>query len=87
MEPNNKVLTISIGVNTLAFALENMPRQHSEPAYRSTDNDAFAVDVKTELQREEEDGKSPIHILFDNAMNSAIEHGSTFVEETISPTP
>jgi len=81
VEIRDKVLSISIGVNTLAFALEHIPKYYSDPAYKSTNNDAFAVDVRDELKREEEDGTNPIHLLLDEAMNKAIENGSAFVEE------
>lgn len=77
----DNVLCISIGVNTLAFALEHIPKAFSEPAYKSTNNAAFAVDVQSELTREEEDGANPVHLLLDEAINKAIENGSAFVEE------
>jgi hypothetical protein len=38
--------------------------------------------VKRELEREKEDGTTPVRLLLDEAMNSAIEQGSAYVDET-----
>jgi hypothetical protein len=39
----------------------------------------FAADVIAELNKEDEDGTTPIHDLFDNAMLGAVENGSEHV--------
>lgn len=43
------------------------------------DDAAFAKDVANELNREEEDGTTPIHRLLDRAVNAAAESGSEWV--------
>lgn len=74
------VLTISIGVETLKFAAE----RHEEFWLPATDKysmivsnaDRFAKDVLLELEREEEDGSTPVHLLLDKAIYQASEQGS-----------
>jgi len=81
----NGVLSISIGVSTLAFSLEHgndFLTYDADPKWKVTSDGAFAVDVKRELEREQEDGTTPVHLLLDGAMQSAIEQGSAYVDET-----
>lgn len=81
----NGVLSISIGVSTLAFSLEHgndFLTYDAEAKWKVNSDGAFAVDVKRELEREQEDGTTPVHLLLDEAMNSAIEQGSAYVDET-----
>ena len=73
------MLVISIGINCLARALEASPRfyngESGEQDLKVTDPEVFAREVARALQREEEDGSTPLHVLFDNAAESAIEDG------------
>jgi thiamine pyrophosphate-dependent acetolactate synthase large subunit-like protein len=85
VEVKNGVLSISIGVSTLAFGLEHNNEfltYDAEPMWKVTGDGGFAMDVKAELTREAEDGTMPIHILLDEAMQNAIEQGSAHVAET-----
>lgn len=74
------ILTISIGVETLKSAAE----RHEEFWLPMTDKysmvvsdaDRFAKDVLLELEREEEDGSTPVHLLLDKAIYQASEQGS-----------
>jgi hypothetical protein len=52
-----------------------------EPRYRLTDPEAFANEFVRELNREQEDGTTPIHVLFDKCLYAAIEQGAEGVEE------
>lgn len=77
----NEVLTISIGVKTLAWCAENPPDD------TDFDNDVkivsargFAKDVAIELLDEEEDGTTPVHLMFDKVIENAINQGSEHVE-------
>jgi len=82
------VLTIEVGINTLAFAALHSPFAYElvggatvdtdDPAerFRIDDKLDFAHDVASELNREAEDGSSMITALFDNAIQKAIEEGS-----------
>lgn len=48
-----------------------------------TNPEGFAADVVRELNREEEDGTTPVHKLFDEVLAEAIEQGSQHVEEVV----
>ena len=82
-------LVIRIGIKTLAFACERMDAcnpydedlKDYKLLYRIVDPFAFAKDVKCELNKEEEDGSTPLTSLFDSVMLKAIENGNLGVEE------
>lgn len=90
VEVVNGRLVISVGIDTLAWAVE-----HSfEPSlcevdyerdqimtHKVLDPKGFAGDVRQALEAEEEDGTTPIHLLLDNACTEAIEDGSLHVAE------
>ena len=89
VEVRDEVMAISIGNDTLAWAFEhqedNNPYDESLNDYRQawkiTEPLTFAWDVKCELQREEEDGTTPLHLLFDKVCMAAIENGCGGSEE------
>jgi hypothetical protein len=85
----NGAFTVSIGVETLAWAWE-----HSEDCqdfdddknkymqkYQVTDPDGFANDVKREFEREEEDGNTELYKFFDRMCMNAMEDGSAYIDE------
>lgn len=86
-------LVIRIGINVLTFAsnhrdpflvddeITGFPRQ----AWIVTDVLEFAKDVCRELNREEEDGSSPLTNLLDLAFTNALDQGSLGVEEVPAP--
>jgi hypothetical protein len=81
-------LVISIGIDTLVWALrhgDDFLKYDEERnvylGYRVTDAVGFAKDVAHVLDREDEVGTTPIHLLFDRAMDSAINDGSVAVAE------
>lgn len=86
---SNKVLRISIGVDILASAFDfsEFAKQFSSDLgeevqlFKVEDPVAFAKDVKNELEREEEDGTTPVHKLLDAACEAAVENGSEAVLE------
>lgn len=51
------------------------------PRMKITDVQAFAKDWVSELNREAEDGSTPIHKMFDATINEAIEQGAEGIEE------
>lgn len=73
------VLSISIGIDTLAFCAE----QHPDVWLPETDKSRivvsnafkFAKEVKIALEQEEEDGTTPVHSMLDNAILTAWESG------------
>lgn len=76
-------LVISIGVNLLANALELGPElSHYDEATgewshpKVTDAVVFAREIAIELEREEEDGTTPVHRMLDAAALKAIESGA-----------
>ena len=46
-----------------------------EQTPRAAPRRAFARDVQRELRREQEDGTTPVHTLFDDAVTAAVEDG------------
>jgi hypothetical protein len=52
-----------------------------ETRYKVTDSRAFAADLVTELNREEEDGTTRVHRMFDGAIDEAINQGAEGIEE------
>lgn len=73
------VLTISIGVATLAYAVQQGDVWEGMP--KIVDADVFARDVKDELEREDEEGTNPVHELLDAAAVRAVGEGSLGVAE------
>lgn len=71
-------LIIRIGVETLAFAVNNGV---AIAGCKVTDAAGFAQDVLAELQSEQEDGTTTVHLLLDAAAARAVDFGSQFVEE------
>ena len=63
-------LVISIGVNVLAFAVGAGTQD-----FTITDAALAAREILRELQREEEDGTTPVHKLLDQAAFDAWENG------------
>lgn len=68
-------LTISIGIGTLAFAVQHADNQWPEDIYIS-DPYEFAKDVSRVLSKESEDGTTPIHVMLDKAAVEAADQGS-----------
>ena len=84
----NDVITISIGIDTLAYAAKHAPTglfynkmfNPEGTIKRIVDKKEFAEDVVRELQVEEEDGTTMVHEMFDRAINQAIENGTCSCE-------
>ncbi len=89
VEVKNNILTISIGVDTLVFAVEHgdydflkiNDDNEQVNKYKITNAPGFAKEVALELVQEEEDGTTPVHLLLDAACLKAIENGSQYYEE------
>lgn len=79
------VLTISIGVETLAEAVQRGPwwpwDADSGVACRVCDTGLFSQDLLRELMREGEDGSTPVTRLLDAAGIDAMDQGSEGVTE------
>jgi hypothetical protein len=76
-------LVISVGIDTFAFAAENCFHffDGDKQTVKVTDQQAFAEAVARELQKEAEDGTTPLHLMLDQAFVNAVEDGCDGVEE------
>lgn len=75
-------LVIRVPIKNLNCALDGAwAAANYQPRYRVTDAPTFAKELMHELNREAEDGTTPIHTLFDKCMYAAIENGCEGVEE------
>ena len=79
-------LVVRIGVETLALAVAAGSAFHQERDgehirnFAITDPLQFAKDIANELQREDEDGSSPLTDVIDQAAQSAIDEGSLAIK-------
>ena len=73
------VLTIAIGVNTLAHAAKHGPAAEVLDGGIVFDEGVFAEDVVAEMEAEREDGSTSVQRLLDAAMIAAIEAGSVAI--------
>lgn len=75
-------IIIRLPIANLGAALEGAwASGHQTGRYKVTDAEAFAKEFVIELNREAEDGTTPIHGLFDKCMYEAIDQGAGGVEE------
>lgn len=80
---------IRIGVDTLSFAAQSREpfTQYDDTVgdwrkfWIVSDADQFALDVRQEMIREEEDGSSPLTNLLDKMFENALDQGSLGVQE------
>lgn len=79
-EVKNGVLSISIGINTLAFCVTSEPRDSITSGVVITDPLEFAKDVLHALQDEREDGSTLVTDLLDRANAEAYEQGSLGID-------
>lgn len=83
-----RTLSITIGEETLAFAFENNEDNNPfnirtndfELMYRVVDSKVFAEDVIAEINREGEDGTTPLTRFLDDMMMAAVENGSLGID-------
>ena len=85
----NGQLVISIGINTLAYCAEFEGREpfwkydddknDFVQVYKIIDSKGWAEDLVRELNREEEDGSTPLTDLLDKMSENALDDGSLSV--------
>lgn len=74
-------LQISIGIDTLCFAVEvGLNADLEKVKWAITDNDLFVKSIMRRLEDEEEDGTTPIHRTLDTAARKALEQGDEGIE-------
>lgn len=49
-------------------------------AYRVNDVEAFGREVVDQLNKEQEDGTTPVHLMFDSAMQEVVEQGGLSID-------
>lgn len=84
-------LQIRIGLSVLKMAAERNPlffdfNQHDyddEEYVNVTDERTLAVDVARELNREQEDGTTPVHLMLAQAVFDAMENGSEAFDDCL----
>ena len=81
VELKQGLLSISVGIGTLAYC-----NNHDErlDGINIVDADAFGKDLVFELNREEEDGTTPVYLLFDKAIQDAADNGAQGYVERVS---
>lgn len=85
-------LVIRFGIDVLAFVSENCPRFHDYEKHGNYDTHVkvvdkleLAKDVRLQLLHEQEDGTTPLHIVFDDAIEAAFENGSLAFSDSDEP--
>lgn len=72
----NGKIVISIGVDALAFAVENSPDWYDEYKPDPKNNyEEFGKSILQYLEHEEGDGTTPIHRMFDSVALEALDQG------------
>lgn len=87
--PNGGVAVIVRGSIVIRVPLSTLPQVLEgawaaggiDTRYKITNIDEFAADLVGELNREEEDGTTRIHQMFDKAIDEAIGQGAFGIEE------
>lgn len=75
-------IVIRLPLANISAALEGARASgHQDGRYIVTDAAVYAKEVVLELNKESEDGTTPIHLLFDKCMYEAIDQGAQGVEE------
>lgn len=82
-------LCVGIGVKTLAFAFENSEENNpydedfcdTKRQFSISDPLQFAKDVCHEMNREGEDGSTPLTRFLDSMMDEAVEQGSLGIHD------
>lgn len=83
IEGDNIVIRVPISALPVAFDFSPLtPRDDEADAkYFVSDTAEFAKSVCRRLNKEEEDGTTPIHLMLDSAMEEALEQGDEGLEE------
>lgn len=73
-------LMISIGIETLAHAIKMSPELEEYGVITITNTKLFAEKMVKAIEREDENGTTPIHTLFDEAARYLIEYGEEGID-------
>lgn len=78
-------IVIRVHIEHLDKVVECMPWDGWEKILKVTDCKAFAKDLLSTLNDEEEDGTTRIHRMFDEAIEHAAEYGADGIDEIDNP--
>lgn len=78
VEVEDDRLVISIGIDALATAVTGADFW-DEDTMRIRDRDELARDIVRELEDEQDDGTTPVHLMIDAAAEAAVDNGSTAI--------
>jgi hypothetical protein len=71
---------ISIGIDALIFAVKGSEmweeQLENQRGWSIGNEDGFAQDIVAELEDEQEDGTTEVHLMFDRAIQRAFDQGS-----------
>lgn len=74
-------IVISVPVKNLPTIVEGMfAVRNREPDYKVSGATSFAKEVVRALNREDEEGTTPIHRMFDAAFDDAVEQGASGIK-------
>lgn len=77
-----ETIVIRVPIASLAQVVEGAWALGSlDMRWKVTDAPVFARDLVVELNREDEQGTTKIHTMFDKAINEALEQGADGIEE------
>ena len=86
IEDGEVVIRIGVGVlRTAAEAYEGFSDGEGEKVLRIFDPARFAEAIVRELQDEEEDGTTLVHVMFDKAFHHAVDMGDALGCEIVEP--
>lgn len=78
----NGEIVIRVSLKSLPMVIEgSWATGNLDVRYKITNVKKFAADLVCELNREEEDGTTPIHRMYDKAIAEAIDQGAFGIEE------
>lgn len=86
IEVSDGRLIISVGVETLKYChnlAESERDVDFEHGFRIGDALGFAKDMAAQLQKEQDDGTTPVHLLIDQAIQDAADDGSEHIERAV----
>ncbi len=76
------VIRVAIeALDTIIDGVVALYDEDGEPLFKVTDCPKFAADLVRSLNEEDEQGTTRIHLMFDDAIEHAVEYGAEGIEE------
>jgi len=77
-------IVIRVAIEALETVIDGVGTlwdERGEPRFKVTDGLKFAADLVHSLNDEDEQGTTRIHLMFDDAIDHAVEYGAEGIEE------